>query len=448
MSGTRGSFIIIFFRKMKKKLYSSKYDPMETVRHILDDVNGGAVRIEGHSALLYFCALYDDDAGAALVRGLGPGVAAHGEYDSSGYTALHCAAAFGLPLIAAALVDAGVNVETESEDGALAHLGFFQSGGRTPLHCASLEGNVELVALLLARGASADAVDFEGNTPLLLAQMRHQAACVAALEGVTRLAPSDAALRAVGASTAAASGSAAANAAVVSSAPTDAWLKAKQASDRARVKARVARCTEPRGLLRRLHVLPALLSASECAALLTAVLGTVAEEGWQNSRHAAFPTTDFRASDLGSAAWPLSRTLLEQRALPAMAALFGFRASQLSFRDLFFVKYSGAEEGVQSGLAAHRDGSLLSLNILLNAPAEFDGGGTLFLEEDVTLSRPTPGVDAASGDAEACRVADVVAIGRGDCLVHCGRLLHSGVPISRGQRYLLVGFVDVHHTHR
>jgi hypothetical protein len=421
---------------------------MELVGAILADAKSGSVRIEGHTALLYFCALYDDDAGAALVRGLGPGTAAHAEYDSSGYSALHCAAAFDLPLIAAALIDMGVNVETESEDGAVPQMGFFQSGGRTPLHCAAMEGNVELVALLLARGASADAADFEGNTPLLLAQMRHQAACVAALEGATRLTPGEAALRAVGASTAAADGSAAAIAAVGSSAPTEAWLKAKQASDRARVKARVARCAEPRGLLRQLHVLPALLSAPECAALLTAVLDTVAEEGWQNSRHTAYPTTDFRASDVGSAAWPLSRTLLEQRALPAMATLFGFRASQLSFRDLFFVKYSGAEEGVQSGLAAHRDGSLLSLNILLNAPSEFDGGGTLFLEENVALSRPAPGLDAASSDAESRPVADVVAIGRGDCLVHCGRLLHSGVPISRGQRYLLVGFVDVHHIHR
>ena len=433
-------------------------DSDDIVEEVLESSDPSGVRIEGMSPLMYLLALYEDEAGAALVRGLGAAcVASHGEYDSSGYTALHAAAAFGLPLTAAALLDVGVLAEVESEDAALAQLGFFQSGGRTPLHCAAMEGHAELVALLLARGASANAVDFEGNTPLLLARMRRQEACIAALSGgaTTSLWWTDAARLAVeprGAVVAVAEAEAA---------PGEAWLKAKQAADRARVKARVARSAEPVGRLRELHVLPALLSASECAHLLSVVLATAARDGWQRTRHAAYPTTDMRASDAGAEAWPLARTLLEERAFPAMAKAFGFGVAQLRFRDLFFVKYSAAEEGVQSGLAPHRDGSLLSLNILLNDPAEFEGGGTLFLDEGVTLNHRSGGgsgdgsssatIAAASAAAPAPPAAtamDVVAIQRGDCLVHCGRLLHSGVPISRGHRYLLVGFIDVRMVYR
>jgi hypothetical protein len=39
----------------------------------------------------------------------------------------------------------------------------------------------------------------------------------------------------------------------------------------------------------------------------------------------------------------------------------------MAFRDLFFVKYS-VESGGQPGLDIHRDGSIISFNILLNDP--------------------------------------------------------------------------------
>ena len=33
-------------------------------------------------------------------------------------------------------------------------------------------------------------------------------------------------------------------------------------------------------------------------------------------------------------------------------------------------------------------------------------------------------------------------IARGDCLVHSGKQRHGGVPVTRGERFLLVGFID------
>ena len=50
---------------------------------------------------------------------------------------------------------------------------------------------------------------------------------------------------------------------------------------------------------------------------------------------------------------------------------------------------------------------------------EFEGGGTYFEHDDSTHQ-----------------------IGKGDCLVHSGKLRHSGVAITSGRRLLLVGFVE------
>ena len=75
---------------------------------------------------------------------------------------------------------------------------------------------------------------------------------------------------------------------------------------------------------------------------------------------------------------------------------------------------------MQAELEMHRDGSVVSFNILLNDASEFEGGGTIFEEEGRT-----------------------VQIQQGDCLVHAGRLRHGGAAVTRGERYVIVGFVDV-----
>jgi hypothetical protein len=70
--------------------------------------------------------------------------------------------------------------------------------------------------------------------------------------------------------------------------------------------------------------------------------------------------------------------------------------------------------------AIHRDGSIISFNIQLNPPEEFDGGGTFIEADEKTYN-----------------------IGRGDCFVHSGKLRHAGTHITRGERLILVGCVDL-----
>ena len=66
----------------------------------------------------------------------------------------------------------------------------------------------------------------------------------------------------------------------------------------------------------------------------------------------------------------------------------------------------------------HTDGSIFSFNVLLSDPPAFDGGGTFFEPQRRTVTPP-----------------------RGAALGHSGQVRHSGVAITRGERYLLVGFV-------
>lgn len=70
-------------------------------------------------------------------------------------------------------------------------------------------------------------------------------------------------------------------------------------------------------------------------------------------------------------------------------------------------------------LELHKDGSFLSFNILLSHPDDFEGGGTYF-DDGLTM---TPE--------------------QGGLTIHSSKIKHSGLPITKGIRYLLVGFVNI-----
>jgi predicted 2-oxoglutarate/Fe(II)-dependent dioxygenase YbiX len=67
----------------------------------------------------------------------------------------------------------------------------------------------------------------------------------------------------------------------------------------------------------------------------------------------------------------------------------------------------------------HRDGSFLSFNILLSHAADFEGGGTYF-DDGLTAY-----------------------LEQGDILIHSSKIKHAGLPITKGTRYLLVGFLNL-----
>jgi len=111
------------------------------------------------------------------------------ETDDNGWTDLHFAAALNLPELAAVLLDAGADVESELKvDGErldeqliqslrqLELFSAFRRRGYTALHAAAFNDAQNAAAVLIGRGADIHATDSYGKTPL------HDAAYGNALE--------------------------------------------------------------------------------------------------------------------------------------------------------------------------------------------------------------------------------------------------------------------------
>jgi hypothetical protein len=162
------------------------------------------------------------------------------------------------------------------------------------------------------------------------------------------------------------------------------------------------------------------------------------------------------------------------RIFPCLAAAFGIATADLRLQELFVVRY---EPSGQPNLRFHRDSTLLSFNFALSDG--YEGGGTCFAEEatlcewkfrrgdDGQMSLSTPSAAAAAnaysttplssdlhGTARtilpgmpatrqrALHGGDTVRLARGDCLMHCGQVLHGGGTVSSGIRMIVVGFVS------
>ena len=164
-----------------------------------------------------------------------------------------------------------------------------------------------------------------------------------------------------------------------------------------------------------------LLKPGTCRGFVNAIEAYAEQNGgWTTKRHSSYPTTDIPIKS--TPLWPSVESVVRDRVFPILAQAYGFEKRYLSIRDLFFVKYDADTPGAQKHLKFHRDGTLLSFNILCNPRSEFDGGGTMFEALGNTVVDP-----------QAC----------GDLVIHSGKLRHSGAAITRGRRYLIVGFVNV-----
>ena len=173
--------------------------------------------------------------------------------------------------------------------------------------------------------------------------------------------------------------------------------------------------------------------------------------------------------------------LLRWTIVPTLCDLYGFEESDIRMKDLFFVKYEAprstdadgdadADAGtvVQDRLSPHRDGTLLSFNVLLSEPrVEFSGGGTRFaslgeacsacggagegagaVASDVASCEAcdADGSGSASGEGacEACEACPVCfgmgteklrPVNMGDLTLHCGKLLRKLHPPPRRRRH-------------
>jgi hypothetical protein len=131
-------------------------------------------------------------------------------------------------------------------------------------------------------------------------------------------------------------------------------------------------------------------------------------------RHSNYKTKDFHIG--GHSEYAFIQSKVDQ-VLMEFEKRYGFTRGDLEMLDCFFVLYDDA----QPNLEAHTDGCLLSFNVQINDPTEFEGGGTRFVDDD-----------------------RLVLLNQGECLCHSAKVLHEGRAITNGMRLILVGFVETH----
>lgn len=137
--------------------------------------------------------------------------------------------------------------------------------------------------------------------------------------------------------------------------------------------------------------------------------------GWTKKRHSAYPTTDLPVESVK----PIAGFIFESLKVIGDKIKKSYGLNEeiiLDFKDLFVVKYQHDD---QNFLEIHKDGSFISFNILLSDVTDFEGGGTYF--DDGLIMK---------GE-------------QGDLIIHSSRIKHSGLPITKGIRYLLVGFLNI-----
>ena len=135
--------------------------------------------------------------------------------------------------------------------------------------------------------------------------------------------------------------------------------------------------------------------------------------GWTTKRHDNYPTTDLPVSNIKN----IYVLILEKfkSVFDKIGQYYVFpKDVTFNVQDLFIVKYS---ENIQKKLEMHKDGSFITINILLND--NFEGGGSIFYDG----------------------ITEHNSIGSG--LVHCGLLEHGGKEITKGVRYILVCFSNI-----
>lgn len=217
-----------------------------------------------------------------------------------------------------------------------------------------------------------------------------------------------------------------------------------------------------------------VFSDTECDAILQAVESVTASRGgWDHDRHGNYPTTDLPLSAVPEVEVLIRTTLFRNVLLPLAQHYLPppVLPEHLELIDCFFVKYSCLIDGEQTELERHVDGSTFSFNVLLNEPSAFEGGGTRFYHKAANKSsvKSSAGFSASSSRDEDSPEKRSISSrdesspekrsisreyeepsessgrtlypGRGGALAHSGHVEHSGVKITSGERYILVGFV-------
>ncbi len=153
------------------------------------------------------------------------------------------------------------------------------------------------------------------------------------------------------------------------------------------------------------------LSSSEC----DFIIKEAEKNEWTKKRHKYYPTIDQEVKNIPTLNFLFDR--IKNKINPVIEQKYGFKKYKLN--DFFVVKYDTGKNGMNK-LDIHRDTSVLNFIVTLNNTDEFEGGGTIYPEFNKTF-KPD----------------------KGQVFLSSGKLKHGGAVITKGKRYILIGFIDI-----
>ena len=295
-------------------------------------------------------------------------------------------------------------------DDMLIQYNSFQCGGQTILHYASSIGSVELIQLIikyelnkyrLSTSKLLHMKDFQNNSCLDVAIINNRISCAQFLSSLMGINLNDEYID---------------------------GLKGKRLMDSQQTKLRFDKINSEviNSKYRNVYIIDSIFSIHECKEILSIVMEYTNKHSWTSNRHRSYSTQDVQSASMNYMFDEYIKKTLHERLFPKIIEKYQLNDDihdldtfyvDIGFKDLFFVKYDVYN---QNSLSMHRDGSIISFNILLNNHNDFIGGGTYFKH-----------------------INKIITINQGQCVIHSGKLLHSGNAITNGERYILVGFLDV-----
>lgn len=153
------------------------------------------------------------------------------------------------------------------------------------------------------------------------------------------------------------------------------------------------------------------LSKRECQF----IIDEAEKNEWTKKRHKYYPTIDQQIKDIPSVSFLFKK--IENKIYPFLKEKYQIENALIN--DFFIVKYDTSDDGMNE-LDIHRDTSVINIIVSLNSLNEYDGGGTYFPE-----------------------FKKIIKPEQGHVLVSTGKMKHGGFKITRGTRYILIGFIDV-----
>jgi hypothetical protein len=198
-----------------------------------------------------------------------------------------------------------------------------------------------------------------------------------------------------------------------------------------------------------------VLSDDECEALILEAKKVIADGLMSDSldENAGSASVSVSHSQLGEARvsqLPMARAwlrhVLHTRFFPLLSSRFGIPVDDLTLHDGLVIGHGfpSNDRGSRSQ-PIHRDSCLLSLNVALSRPADYQGGGTLFEALPVDVRDRSDGLsfgdgsrdDEVNGPSHSTLYSE-----RGHVMCHAGGISHAGRGIDGGggERWILVLF--------